>query len=58
MQVMLDGCQEKHRIQLTCFISNTCTLQRRKTNSLSNTEADTGGVLYKRMLKSIGPTAL
>ena len=53
MQVMLDGCQEKHRIQLTCFISDTCTLRRGKTNSLSNAEAATGGVLYKRMLKDV-----
>ena len=58
MQVMLDGCQEKHRIQLTCFISDTCTLRRRKTNSLSNAEAATGGVLYKRMLKGIRPATL
>ena len=34
MQVMLNGCHEKYCIQLTCFISDTCTLFRRKLDYL------------------------
>ena len=48
---MLDGCHEKYCIQLTCFISDTCTLYRRKTDSLFDKEAATGGVLQKKGVK-------